>query len=274
MFIALVVTGCGKKIKEQEDTIYSRHLQEHIKLSIITTLLPKEKGALNLLILNDGQDIGQLRLKDIIDSLFEKDLIQPLVVVAVHAQDRMKEFGVAGQPDFKKNGSRADKYNAFIENELYNFAKKKSGVRKFNSVVIAGCSLGGLSAMDIAWNNPDKIDKVGVFSGSFWWRDLDANDPAYSDENNRILLTKIKTSRKKPSLKYWFYVGDQEEKSDRDKDGITDAVDDTRDLIAILKNKNIVPDSDILFIQSATGTHDFATWSRQLPGFLLWAFGK
>ncbi len=270
----LICTGCGNKSKQQEDTIYSRHLQEHIKLTILNTPLPEDKSKLNLLLINDGQDIPQLRLQKTLDSLFDKGLINPVIVVGIHANNRLQEYGIAGSPDHKKNGSKAEKYNAFVDNELYAFVKKKVGVRKFNSVVIAGCSLGGLSAMDIAWNNADKIDKVGVFSGSFWMRDVDLKDSSYSDERNRILLNKIKTSRKKPALKYWFYAGDQEETSDRDKDGIIDVVDDTRDLVTILKNKNIAAKADIVYNESSSGTHDYKTWSRELPAFLTWAFGR
>ena len=83
-----------------------------------------------------------------------------------------------------------------------------------------------------------------------------------------------RNSRKKPGLKYWFYAGDQEEKSDRDNDGIIDVVDDTRDLVTILKNKHIVPNADIVYNESASGTHDYKTWSRELPAFLTWAFGR
>ncbi len=274
--LSLIIAGpgCKETSEQQEDQLYSRHLQEHIKISIINTPLPSDKSQAHLLLLNDGQDAAQLRLKKTIDSLYENDLIGSLVVVAIHTNNRMNQYGVAGLPDHKKNGSKADKYSQFIDNELYAFVKKKAGVRKFKSVAIAGCSLGGLSAMDIAWNNSDKIDKVGVFSGSFWMRDLDVTDKNYSDEQNRILLTKIRTSRKKPRLKYWFYAGDQEEKNDRDKDGIIDVVDDTRDLVTIIKNKQIIPASDIVYRESASGTHDYATWQKEFPGFLTWAFGK
>jgi enterochelin esterase-like enzyme len=186
----------------------------------------------------------------------------------------MQEYGVAGFPDYQNNGSNADKYAAFIDDELYDFIKKKAGVRKFNSVVIAGSSLGGLSAFDIAWNHADKIDKVGVFSGSFWWRDKDANAKDYSDENNRIMLKEIRSSRKKPHLKYWFYAGTKEEEGDRDKDEIIDVIDDTKDLIEIIKNKNVCPSSDIIYKEIAGGKHDYSDWSKVFPDFLIWALGK
>ena len=266
--------GCKSKIKQQDDELYSRHLQRQVKLTIITTPMPDDKTEMNLLILNDGQDIGQFRVKEIVDSLYKKSKIKPLLIVGVHAGDRMKEYGVAENPDFLKRGDKADSYDAFINNELYPFAKKNATVRKFKTVAITGCSQGGLSAFDIAWNHADKIDKVGVFSGSFWWRDKDDKAADYTDEKNRIMLNKIRSSKKKPVLQYWFYAGGKEEEGDRDKDGIIDVVDDTKDLVTIIKGKNICLPEDIRFVQDAYGKHEYESWSKQLPAFLVWAFGK
>ena len=272
--LLIVGTSCTKKIKQREDEIYSRHLQEHVKLTIISTAIPETKNEMNLLILNDGQDADKFRIKIIVDSLYRKKLIAPLLIVAVHAGKREEWYGVAGKPDFENRGKKADKYAAFIDTELYPYIKKNAGVRSFKSVVIAGASLGGLSAMDIAWNNADKIDRVGVFSGSFWWRDIDQTAVTYTDAANRILLSSIRQSRKRPHLKYWMYAGLQEEKSDRDKDGIIDVVDDTKDLLQIIEDKKVCPPGDIVYVESLNGLHDYASWSKALPEFLLWAFGK
>jgi enterochelin esterase-like enzyme len=274
LLLLLLAAGCKSKIKQQEDELYSRHLQRQVKLTIISTPIPDDKAELNLLILNDGQDMGKLNIKAIADSLYKKNLIQPLIIVGITAGDRMKEFGVAGTKDFMNRGDKADNYAAFIDNELYAFAKKKAGVRKFKSVVLAGFSLGGLSAFDIAWDHADKIDKVGVFSGSFWWRDKDDKAADYSDDKNRIIINKIRSSRKKPHLQYWFYAGASEETGDRDKDGITDVVDDTRDLVALIKSKNVCLPEEVIYNEEANGKHDQTSWSKQLPAFLIWAFGR
>ena len=266
--------GCKNKIKETEDSVYSRHLQRHVKLTIINTPVPDDKNSFNLLLLNDGDDIDQLRVKEITDSLYKKKLIQPLVVVAIHTSDRMKELGIADYPDYKNNGSSAAKYSAFVYDELYPFIKKKTGVRKFNSITIAGYSLGPLSAFDIAWDHADRIDKVGVFSGSFWYRDKDASAADYSDDKDRMMMNKISSSRKRPHLKYWFYAGDEEEKGDGDKDGVIDVVDDTKDLITVLNSKNAVSADDITFTEIKEGKHDYPSWSHIFPQFLIWAVGK
>lgn len=274
LFYVILLAACGSKIKENKDEVYSRHLQKHISLTIISTPVPKDKGDFNLLLLNDGQDMGQLRVKNIVDSLYNKKLILPLVVVGINAFDRMQEYGVAGYPDYQNNGAAAEKYSNFIINELLPFIKKKSAVRKFNSITIAGTSLGGLSAFDIAWDNADKIDKVGALSGSFWVRNKDAADSDYSDDKNRIIINKIRSSRKRPHLKYWFYAGANEETADRDKDGIIDVIDDTKDLIDLIKKKNVCPPQDIVYTEVKEGKHDYESWSKIFPQFLIWAVGK
>jgi enterochelin esterase-like enzyme len=274
LFILIaILLACSPKSSQQQDQLYSRHLQRKVDLTIVNTPIPDDKSRLNLLLLNDGQELAKLRLTEIMDSLYKAKAIEPVVVVAIHAGDRMQEYGVADKPDFGGRGSRAGYYDAFVNNELYPYIKKKTGVRKFNSVVIAGASLGGLSAFDIGWNHADKIDKIGVFSGSFWWRDKDITDSSYSDDNNRIMIAKLKASRKKPQQQYWFYAGGAEENSDRDKDGIIDVVDDTKDVIALVQKKVPTPGA-VVYREVAGGHHDWPDWSAVLPGFMIWAFGR
>lgn len=271
LFPLLSLYAC-KQVKETDDSLYSRHLQRTVKLHILHTPLPADRNLYNLLILNDGQDMKSFRVQETMDSLYKADKIAPLVIIGVEAGDRMKEYGVTEYPDYLGRGNRAAFYDAFINNELYPYAKKNSGVKKFQSVAIAGCSLGGLSAFDIAWNHSDKISKVGVFSGSFWWRDKSSEDSSYSDEKNRIMYSKLKTSKKKPGLRYWFYAGAAEEKGDRDKDSIIDVIDDTKDIINLMEKKNIVRSEGVVYKESPLGIHDYSSWSVVFPDFLVWAF--
>jgi enterochelin esterase-like enzyme len=267
------IISCSRP-NEREDALFSNSLHRNVKLIVINTPVPSDKSTYNLLILNDGQDIEKFRVRAITDSLYKKGLLQPLVIVAVQAGDRMQEYGVSGKPDYMGRGSMAGQYDDFINSELYFYAKKQAGVRKFNSVAIAGCSLGGLSAFDVAWNHPEKINKVGVFSGSFWWRDKAVEDSSYSDEKNRIMYAKLKASRKKPKLLYWFYAGGAEETSDRNKDSIIDVIGDTKDIVRLIQQKNISSAGDITYKEAKSGKHDYADWSAVLPDFLLWAFGR
>jgi predicted alpha/beta superfamily hydrolase len=270
----LFLFAACKKVKQTDDSLFSKNLQRNVKLHILHTPPPSDRSLYNLLILNDGQDLEKLRVKESMDSLYKADKILPLVIIGVEAGDRMQEYGVTDKPDYLGRGKQAALYDAFINSELYPYAKKETGVRKFQSVAMAGCSMGGLSAFDISWNHPDKISKVGVFSGSFWWRDKASEDSSYSDEKNRIMYSKLKASRKKPGLQYWFYAGAAEEKGDRDKDSIIDVIDDTKDIISLLERKNVVGAEGIVYRESPTGIHDYSSWSAVFPDFLVWAFGK
>lgn len=189
------LASCHAKIKENKDEIYSRHLQKHISLTIISTPVPKNKSGFNLLVLSNGQDIKQADIAQIVDSLYRKKLLGPLVIVSVHAFDPEQEYGVGGFTDGQTKGSLAGKYADFIVNELLPFVKKKADVRSFNSVCIAGSGLAGISAIDIAWDNWQKFDKVGFlpdFSNS------------KSDVDFSLLAEKISKSRKKPKLQFWL----------------------------------------------------------------------
>lgn len=259
---------CHSKIKERTDEVYSRHLQKHVSITVISTPAPQNKSDFNLLLLNDGQDFEKLRVKKTVDSLFRKKLIQPLIIVGIDAFDRLKEYGVSGKPDYQGNGASAEKYANFVIGELLPFVKKNAGVRKFKSVTIAGCALGGLSAFDIAWDNADKINNVGVFSGSFDYSDKAGTDSSYSDEKDRILINKIASSRKRPHLKYWFYASDNE-KANADR-----TMKNTEDLIDLIKKKNVANVGDINFIKDKNGNQGYDSWSHFFPQFLIWAGGK
>jgi len=268
--ILLLLISC-KHTEQTKGELYSRHLQRKVQLTILHTPAPKDHSQFNLLILNDGQDMEKLRVKETMDSLYKTGKLQPLVIIGIEAGDPVKEFGVSGKPDYLGHGNKASFYDAFINDELYPFAKKQSGVRKFNSVVIAGCSLGGLSAFDIAWNHPDKISKAGIFSGTFRWSSKSPADSSYSSDTNRIVMAKLKASRKKPGLQYWFYAGAGEEKS---ADSLNAVITNTKDLIALLEKKNVVSDGGIIYRELKNGRNDYAGWRAAFPEFLVWAFGN
>src|SRR6202042_762822 len=110
----------------------------------------------NLLLLNDGQETTNLQFVETLEELTNTNRIKPLIVAAIHAgEERIQEYGVAGKPDFKKRGSKAALYTEFIKSELLPAISEYTGIEKFETTAFAGFSLGGLSALDIAWSNPE-----------------------------------------------------------------------------------------------------------------------
>ncbi|MHB1922659.1 MAG: alpha/beta hydrolase [Chitinophagaceae bacterium] len=238
-------------------------------------LLPSDfKGGQHypLLVLNDGQDMKALGIKRILDSLLRLRVIPPILVVGVDAGNRLQEYGVAGHPDYAHRGSDAGAYTKFILMELMPALKIRFSIRKFNPSVIAGWSLGGLSAMDIAWNHPAHFSKVGVFSGSFWWRSK-ALGPGYTDQD-RIMEAEVRKDKYKKGLKFWMEAGTHDETSDRNHNGMIDAIEDTRDLIGELEKKGYRSLQDIQYVEIKNGEHNISTWKKILPNFLIWAFGS
>jgi len=226
-----------------------------------------------LLILNDGQDAEAIHLKKTLENLTANKEIADVIVVTVHAGDRIHEYGVAGQKDFKGRGSKAREYSRFIITELIPYLHYRYSISKSpKENVIAGFSLGGLSAMDIAWHHADYFGKVGAFSGSFWWRKRDSKSRLYSEYRDRIMHQVIRRGRFKPGLQFWFQTGQKDEQNDRNKNGVIDSIDDTLDLIVELTKKGYRPFHDIQYLELVDGEHNLKTWGETLPHFLKWAF--
>jgi enterochelin esterase family protein len=261
------------EVNEQEITIDSDSLKRSVSLTLLMPENYERSEPLNLLLLNDGQEAENLRLKESLETLYNTCRITPVLVVAIHAgEERLQEYGTAGKPDFKQRGSKAAAYTKFITTELLPFIKKETGIEEFETTAIAGFSLGGLSAMDIAWNNPQLFNKAGVLSGSFWWRSKEIGK-GYTD-NNRIMHSIVRSAVNKPDLKFWLQTGTKDETADRNKNGIIDSIDDTIDLIKELQDKGYTRPADIQYLEMVGGEHNVATWADAMPKFLVWAFGR
>ncbi len=269
----MYTTMLSAEIIKTEKTIKSVYLKREVELEIFTpdNLLGNE--TLNLLLLNDGQDAEMLGLQNTLSTLYNQNRIDALVVVAIKAsKDRIQEYGVAGVPDFLGRGSKAAAYTDFIIKELIPFVQAEVQFPINGKRAFAGFSLGGLTAFDVAWNNDNYFDAVGVFSGSFWWRKKDLKD-GYTDAD-RILHQLIIETEVKPALKFWLMTGTEDELADRNKNFIIDSIDDTIDVIKELLKKGYKRPDDITYYEMVGGKHDVPTWGKAMPAFLTWAFGR
>ncbi len=262
----------------RDDSLHSVPLNRTVHLDIV--LPPDYQSSTKLypvLYLNDGQDLGRLRMTDVLDSLYQKQAVQSFVVVAIHAGDRIQEYGTSAQADYMNRGSKAGLYTDFILTELLPYIKKHYRVSADPAQsVFAGFSLGGLSAFDIVFHHPERFSRAGVFSGSFWWRSKSTAD-GYRDETDRIMHDLVRKGTYYKQLKFWFETGTEDETSDRNNNGIIDSIDDTTDLIDELVKKGYHRDSndvssDIHYVEIKGGKHNQETWSAIMPNFLTWAF--
>src|SRR5688572_12471091 len=160
---------------------------------------------LHLLLLNDGQDLPKMGYPAILKNLFERKKLRPFLTVGITAGERMQEYGLSIQPDFKGRGAKALLYRQFIVEELLPAIAENTGIESFASTSIGGFSLGALSALDIAWHHPDIFSQAGCFSGSFWWRSKDLSEGYTPD--HRLTHKMVSETEEKPALKFWFQVG-------------------------------------------------------------------
>ena len=257
----------------EENIVHSTFLDRDV---IVDAYLPTEvndPANISLLLVNDGQDLRRMPFSDILDTLISNDEISSLICIGIHCgPDRKMEYGVAATPDYMGRGAKAGAYNDFIFKELLPYLRTRYFLPNFREKSFAGFSLGGLSALDIVWNHPEEFTKCGVFSGSLWWRSASYKDD-YDDDKHRIMHEQVKNGTYFPWLHFFFECGAGDESADRNKNGIIDVIDDTRDLISELKKIGYSRDN-IKYLELPNGKHDVPTWAAAFPDFLKWGWGK
>ena len=263
----------AEKILVEQHIITSALLEREV---IVDAYLPTNvpfPEQMGLLLINDGQDLPKMPFDEILDKLLQEDAIEPLVCIGIHCgHDRKMEYGTASEPDYQGRGAKAKAYTQFIFEELLPFIRNTYNIASFSEKSFAGFSLGALSALDIVWNHPHEFFKVGMFSGSFWWRNKSYKH-GYDDAVNRIMHNQVRAGEYKEWLQFFFECGAMDETKDRNNNGIIDSIDDTIDLINELKQKGY-PESVIHYLELPEGKHDVHTWGLAFPDFLKWGWGR
>jgi iron(III)-enterobactin esterase len=256
--------------------IESFFLKRNVRLDFYLPRNIADPSQMSLLLINDGQDMEKMGFETILEKLYaDADSIEPLLCAGIHCgPERKMEYGVAGIPDYKGFGAKAGLYTSFIFEELLPFIRAKYHATSFKEKAFAGFSLGGLTALDIVWNHPVEFSKVGVFSGSLWWRNIDQHAKNYDDDKHRIMHQQIRNGHFAPGLKFFLQCGNKDETKDRNQNGVIDSIDDTHDLVIELEKKGYSTAKDIYYLELADGRHDVYTWGKAMPVFLKWGWGK
>ncbi|MEZ4592667.1 MAG: alpha/beta hydrolase-fold protein [Chloroflexota bacterium] len=280
--ILLIITEAKRRRAELLATVEVVTLPDFASQALgnsreITLFLPpgyahETKRRYPTLYVNDGQDQEALHIRETLAKLFQRRQIPPIIVVAVPTNPhRLQEYGTAVCPNAQNLGTQAGEYGRFLTTELMPAINQQFRTSPNPADIgIFGVSLGGLSAFDIAWNRPDLFGVVGVMSGSFWWRA--AEDETRMPPNQLIAQAMVRQTAAKPNLRLWFEAATQDEASDRDGNGVIDAIQDTQELIAELKVLGFSGD-EVVYVEVPGGRHNYDTWAQVFPRFLRWAFG-
>ncbi len=247
----------------------SAHLERSVCIDIYSNSAAQVNDRVQLLLVNDGQDLRTMNFKEIFEKIDMEHELVPLIIAAVHCgDDRIHEYGTACMPDFKGRGSKAPLYEKFVLKELIPFIEGKFSSKMISLISIAGFSLGGLSAIDLAWNHPEIFSKVGIFSASLWWRSKDHVDRTYNPWTDRIMHAQVRNGSYHQGMKFFLQCGELDEAEDRNRNGVIDSIDDTIDLMRELLSKGYREGEDMIYYQMPDGKHDVASWGRAWPVFL------
>ncbi|MEM7573397.1 MAG: alpha/beta hydrolase-fold protein [Bacteroidota bacterium] len=247
----------------------SRELGRKVKVTIYRPpILPTQNC--RLLLCLDGQDLPRMDMQGILRSHYRKYPSRPVVVVGIHAADRIREYGTAGRPDYQGRGDQSTAHQQFIIQRLLPWLEGRYQLwpaAKYRATI--GFSLGGLHAFDLVWHHSNRLGSVGVFSGALWWRSatFDEDQP----DANRIVHDYVKAATKVTrNIRVWLMAGTEDEKEDRNNNGIIDAIDDTIGLQALLRAKGLKSDFRLSYHEEIDGRHEPATWGEVMPRFLDW----
>lgn len=120
------------------------------------------RGADHLLVISDGAAWSQTPLPAALDRLHTSGRVPRLAVVAVDTRD-----------DRVTLLSRSEDYRTLIADRVLPWVRGHVDVPPARTV-IAGESLGGLSAVDLVLRRPDAVRLAVATSGSFWFGDVAA----------------------------------------------------------------------------------------------------
>jgi enterochelin esterase-like enzyme len=271
----MIETEKAQGITVETIHIESEALNRTVQLDCYLPVFVEDPSSISLLLINDGQDLAVGGFSHMLTDLLVNNMIRPVVCVGIHCgEDRKNEYGVAFSPDYKGRGAKAAAYQEFVLSQLLPQVLDQYKLYPFIEKAFAGFSLGALSAIDIGWNHPQIFSRIGVFSGSLWWRSKDKNDKDYNQTTDRLMHLQVRKGEKHPGQKFFFQCGELDESEDRNHNGVIDSIDDTLDLIRELVRKGYREGKDIAYMQMPEGKHDVPTWMKAFPAFLRWGWAK
>ena len=268
--------------KEKNDAVHvqpinipSKYLKRGVKVdAYLPPLYEKnKKKKYPVIFFNDGQDLSAMSMMQTLTDLYKTNAIPTIIIFGIYANphNRINEYGTARQADYMNRGNLAEQYTLFVIHELLPTLNTEFAcTTDADARVFAGFSLGGLAAFDLVWANSNLFHKVGVFSGSLWWRSAPYHY-GDNDDQHRIMHDIIRTGTYQENMKFWFEAGTKDETADRNRNGIIDAIDDTLDLINDLSALGYKPHRDIKYVEVQDGEHNPQTWGTVMPDFLKWA---
>ncbi len=275
----------------------------HVRVFLPASYDAYAANAFPVLYVNDGQDVQAVDMQNSIDTLAADDQIRAPIAVAIDMPpDRMAAYGFSDRTTARsapvdtrhgRVGANAHAYSEWVAKTLVPAIDAEyRTIARPDARAILGWSLGAANALNLGWQYPEVFGRTGAFSPSLWLSS--SRSDADAVQRTRLAQSMIANGQYHPGSRWFFAVGDAEESEDRDRDGLIDVLDDTRDLIdgwriadakeprtkglrqlghTVNLDHALTPSrADAALFVLPGGEHNQAAWAKMLPVFLRWAY--
>lgn len=209
-------------------------------------------AALPVLALCDGDMwFGRLGLQHTLDALIADGATPPFAVLAPHAVDNPTRWAELGA---------RDPYVTFLADELLPWAAEHRQITADPArTVVAGQSLGAMTALHAGIERPDRFGNVLAQSASLWWRpDLPPGIPKTAPDTAPWLVRRFAAAERRP-VRVRIDVGAHE----------GDMVPQSRALRDALLSRGYT-----VRLTEYNGGHDYACWRGALADGLADLLGR
>ena len=219
-----------------------------------------------VLYLHDGQNVFdaatsfagvEWRVDETAESLIQKKIIEPLIVVAVAntGDERIHEYapspGAIHETALREDRSHglAKKYGRFLIEELKPYIDKKYRTkREAEFTGLGGSSMGGLVTMSLGLWFPNVFSRLMIMSPAVWWDD-------------RVIVRMVEQLDEKLPLKIWIDTGTNETGWEL-----------ARSLRDALVEKGWRLHDDLQYLEAEGANHSEAAWAKRVDPMLRFLF--
>ena len=196
---------------------------------------------------------------DIADDLVASGDMDEVIIIGVYnTAARIDEYTPTVDPSY--GGGDGPLYADFLIHDLKPWIdghyRTLTGP---DDTAVMGSSLGGLISFWIGWNYPEVFGMSGAVSPSFWW-------------NNTDTLDLVKASALLPGERFYLDIGTAEGE-DVAGDGMTSAVQDTRDVRDACLEQGATWADDLAYLEILGAAHNESAWEARVEVPLRWMFG-
>ncbi len=243
--LAITSLGGGARAEVVRAQIASKRGARDVTVILPPGYTPRRRYP--VLYMLDGQNLlehpwfsGGWRAEEGLHRAVHEGKSEPMIVVGVHAGDRVNEY--TSVPDADEGGGAADAFVHHLVKDVVPWVGRNYAVRRGKqSRAIGGASLGANAALHAVLTRGDVFGRALVMSPSLWWAE-------------GALYDQVRRSRTIRQQHVVLYNG-----------GDDDGREETEALRDLLHKKGLVFDRSLHHWTEPSGNHDEPSWARFFP---------